>query len=97
MTKERGALQCGEVSSLRLSLILAAVALALVNPTVEARDATGPRSPTLRFEMVKQWLAKGMRLEVGEVYSGKRYPKDVALSVAGIMIVVPYEYVVQIE
>ena len=47
--------------------------------------------------MVKQWLAKGMRLEVGEVYSGKRYPKDVALSVAGIMIVVPYEYVVQVE
>jgi hypothetical protein len=63
----------------------------------EARDPTGPKSPTLQFQMLKQWLVDGMRLSVGDVYPGKKYPRNVALDVAGRMVVVPFDYVAVIE
>jgi hypothetical protein len=85
------------VNSIRLKVGIAVTALALVSMNLEARDETGPKSPTLRFQMVKSWLRYPLRLEVGEIYSGKRYPRDVALSVAGVMVVVPPDYVVVLE
>lgn len=85
------------VNSIQLNVAIALSALAFLGTNVEARDETGPKSPTLRFQMVKPWLRYPMRLEVGEIYSGKRYPKDVALSVAGVMVVVPPDHVVVLE
>jgi hypothetical protein len=78
---------------LKLKVAIALTALALVSTNLEARDKTGPNSPTLRFQMVKPWLRYPLRLEVGEIYSGQRYPKDIALSVAGVMVVVPPDHV----
>ncbi len=77
--------------------VLTIAFLACAKVSSEARDRTGPKSPTLQFQMVKQWLVDGMRLSVGDIYSGKKYPRNVALSVAGRMVVVPFDYVVVIE
>jgi len=82
----------------RLHIVVLTLALfACTKISSEARDPTGPKSPTLQFQMVKQWLVDGMTLSVGDIYPGKKYPRNVALSVAGIMVVVPFDYVVVIE
>jgi hypothetical protein len=57
--------------------------------------ATGPNSPVLTFKMATKWLTPaGMILQPGETYRGKRYPRNVALNVAGIQVVVPSDSVV---
>jgi hypothetical protein len=78
-------------------LIVLLVLAGGLNDVFAGKD-TGPNSPLLRFQVVKKWLTPdGMRLMPGEIYSGKRYPRNVNLSVAGISVVVPSDYVVVVE